>query len=251
MAIKQGNTDASAIYLGSSEVTKVYAGATEIYSAAPASLISLADIQFYFPFDNTAVDESGNGNTLLETSTSFSTGKFGQALFVDANGNNDVILNSKVWGIANEFSVAAWVNASAFGSNRQIITADASFQGERVWQFRSLSNGRINFIRFDSGGAVRQCTTTTQMTTGSWIHVAATFSTTNGTKVYINGVESATESNLNPNANPSTPVAIGNGTSSSVGGPFDGSIDEAILYSRELTPTEISTLAAGTAPLIS
>ena len=85
----------------------------------------------------------------------------------------------------------------------------------------------------------------------TWTHVAATFDTTNGSKLYIDGVLVGTQPTLTQNNNTSCRVNIGSaGTPTYVAAPLDGSIDEAILYSRALTAGEISILAAGTQPLL-
>lgn len=251
MAIRQGNSDVSALYLGSTEITKVYKGATEIYSAAPApsSLISLDNLEFYFPFNGTAVDESGNANTTSQATTSFGPGQFGQAMAVNGSAANITILNPKVWNIANAYSLAAWINTPAYSSDNDHIFGADGGPNPRVFQVKERVDGEITFIRFNSSNGVETVISGGSLLLNTWQHIAVTFSNVNGSKVYVNGIEVASDSNLNSNNNAQTPIYIGDALSAGL--PFGGSIDEAMLYSRELTPAEISTLAAGTAPLIS
>ena len=86
----------------------------------------------------------------------------------------------------------------------------------------------------------------------SWTHVAATYSSTNGERLYINGT-------LFTSASPYTFAASGARMTITLGssllgtgacntgtiqmGQFYGSLDEFQVYSRELTATQISTLA--------
>ena len=217
---------------------------------AVSSAISLVDLQLYFPFNGTATDDSGNTNTTTQDSATFGTGKFGQAAVIDANESNATRLTAKAWGVANAYSLSAWINLNALTSTNQIITNDASFAGGRLWQFRS-NNGSLEFIRFNAAGGVCANFAGGSISTGVWTHVAATFDTTVGSKLYINGTQVATNSNLEPNNNSSTgSIGIGMGYPGTVAAPLNGSIDEAILYSRALTAGEITILAAGTQPLI-
>lgn len=250
MGVKLGSTDIANVYIGDTQINKIYQGSTEVYSAFSGPLISLTDLQLYFPFNGTAVDESGNANTLTQTPTSFGTGKFGQALFVNNTAANAALLTSKVWGVTNAFSVAAWVYTPIHGSDKHILSNDGdNAPYPRVWQFRISNGGQLQFVRFDTSGSVDVITGATTLPIDTWIHVAATFSTTNGSKIYVNGVEDGSYANLTTTVNYDSQPTIGS-SPSSYNSEFPGSIDEAILYSRELTPTEISTLAAGTYALI-
>ena len=67
MAIRQGNSDVSAIFLGNTEITKVYQGATEIYSAdVPSSNAYIIEVntenlsQFSSPDDTFKIPTSFN-----------------------------------------------------------------------------------------------------------------------------------------------------------------------------------------------
>jgi len=252
MAIRQGTAELSGVYIGGNPVQKIYQGSNLVYTAASTSLISLADLQFYFPFNGTVTDDSGNANTTTQVSTTFGTGKFGDAAVINAQNANSTILTSKVWGTANAYSLAAWVNLVSLTGDNQIITRDASFLIPRCWQFRSVS-GQLQLIRFNaSGGVVANFSSgASTISAGVWIHVAATFDTTNGSKLYINGVQVGSDNNLTANNDTASKIGIGtSGDPNVVSGPLNGSIDEAIMYSRALTAGEITTLAAGTGPLI-
>ena len=62
MAIRQGNSDVSAIFLGNTEITKVYQGTVEIYSAAPAPSFSPYIIEV-----NTGLAGSASDTFILPT----------------------------------------------------------------------------------------------------------------------------------------------------------------------------------------
>ena len=162
------------------------------YVNAIAAAISLVDLQLYFQFNGTTIDDSGNSNTTTQNSTNFGAGKFGQAAVINGIEANTTALTP---------------------------------------------------VTLTSGS--------TTIPINTWTHVAATFDTTNGSKLYIDGVLVGTQPTLTQNNNTSCRVNIGSaGTPTYVAAPLDGSIDEAILYSRALTAGEISILAAGTQPLL-
>lgn len=110
---------------------------------------------------------------------------------------------------------------------------------------------------------------------GQWHHAVITFSVNNGMKFYVDGVLIGTNSNRTPNRSRTVnnrPYFIGTDGSTTKpvqnhltpknvifeGGdtdpyaPFVGQLDEITLWERELTPSEVSTLAdALTGPLVS
>jgi hypothetical protein len=88
----------------------------------------------------------------------------------------------------------------------------------------------------------------------TWTHVAATFSTTNGLRIFVNGTLANVTSPFHTYAssNTSSTVSIGTCTHSSgrcndtqtriVPGQYRGKVDEMRIYSRELTTVEIQAL---------
>jgi len=90
-----------------------------------------------------------------------------------------------------------------------------------------------------------RATSSTQLNVGQWYHVAATW---NSSKlyIYINGVQvgSANSGGVSARTNDSA-LLIGAQANSSSYLPFDGEIDDVIIYNTALTSAQIALLAGG------
>ena len=91
------------------------------------------------------------------------------------------------------------------------------------------------------------------VTINVWTHIAITYSTSNGTRLWINGNQYGSSSGAFNYTTPNVPVIVTIGSSlngqnscSSGGiemGQYFGEIDEFQLYSRELSSSDINSLA--------
>lgn len=89
------------------------------------------------------------------------------------------------------------------------------------------------------------------LTLGFWVHIAYTYSSTNGIRLYVNGALYGQSGAFNfvPSGLPMY-VTLGQSLSGTicarnvlVPGYFTGEIDEVYVYSRELTAADVTTLA--------
>jgi hypothetical protein len=149
--------------------------------------------------------------------------------FTDVGDNN--------YDIATSYSLEAWIKTTTDG---MIIGRDGS-GAVRWWQFRVLS-GKLHVVRFNSsGGVVANFAGSTNINTGEWVHVAMTFSTTNGTKLFVNGNLDGSNATLTANkTGTGEKILIGARRFSSRDTFFGGLISDVRIWETERTPTEIS-----------
>ena len=80
---------------------------------------------------------------------------------------------------------------------------------------------------------------------GVWTHIAGVYDG-NYMIIYQNGLEVArTEKSGTIDQNPQIPVWIGSNPTVAISKPFDGIINQVLVYNRALNPNEISALANG------
>lgn len=232
--------------------------------SCPAELINSSNLEIYYKLNGNAIDSSGESNNGIATNMLYEkNGMFSDSGIFEPAFSRRISAPQKAYGISTAFTLAAWFKTSTTtgsGQPQMIFTADRLIAGDptnsaRVWQLRLddvTSYARL--VRFDASvNAVTNIAGTTSLSDGNWHHIAATFSTTNGSVLYVDGVSIATDATLTANADRSnTRPMVGCaelGTGGVVSTFFDGNIDEVILFNRECTISEIEILAKGTCPL--
>jgi hypothetical protein len=114
---------------------------------------------------------------------------------------------------------------------------DANLQQGNL--FNGGTASRISLIHYSAGWQV--CTGATDLVNGRRYWAAGTFSGTNGSVVYLNGVADGTDGNTTRGGVPSTHAAIG---ANAVTDQYylNGSIESVLLYNRALTAGECLSL---------
>ena len=140
-------------------------------------------------------------------------------------------------------SISVWIKPSSVTAiqtnafqNRSIISKG------NVYLNLSINEAGYPTLHFYDG-AIREVVATTQVSTSSWMHICATWSTT-GSAIYVNGKSEATSSN--------TPANI---TSGQTGGNvfigrtenvspdyFGGLIDELAVFNTELSSSNVTSI---------
>lgn len=184
-------------------------------------------------------DASGSGNTgrlVSFTSTTTVAGKTGQGLRFD--GVNDYVnIDAVANDVTGNMSMGAWINAQSGVPHGGIITRNDSGAGNVVLMMITSDVIRI----WDAGSGAYEATSTIDVADGSWHHVFYTKNGTLGT-VYIDGVSNATHTT---NYTQSTSDRVSMGQEYDGGTPTDffiGSIDDARIYSRALSASEVMQL---------
>ena len=220
-------------------------------------VISTSGLRFYQKLEGNVTDSSTYSVSVTPSNLTYtSDGKFGSGGIF--NGTSTIeTLASADYSLTTGFTVMCWMKrGDDLTDVQQIFTSDKtnSSPNVRVWQFGIEDTDEIRFIRFSDNTTV--CTyikSTATITDTNWHHVAAVFDNAVGSKIYIDGNEDGSDTVKTNNYNPSNTPIIGGQLGGAGGAPsnwFKGTLDEVILYTRPLSVTEITTVAAATRPLI-
>lgn len=156
---------------------------------------------------STAADSTGTFDGTYAGDLPIKASTYGQSL----NGNDYATLNGlDLSDIASGFTVQARINPTDTAAEKSIFSPDNSGTGvERVFQFRVDADETIRFVRFSSGGTLVANFAGSTTVTGN-ASVAATFNTTAGSVIYVNGSSDATDGNAaGNNVRASNTTALG------------------------------------------
>lgn len=187
-------------------------------------------------FDGTFVSQTNTGN--------WTTGKKGGAIFLQGTTNGCVDFGTHSAFQPTVISMTAWVNVAAYPG---VGTASGYVVGQ---SFNADTDGWRFGARNPDGGVALGWEHTTGGThffedvagtpIGAWHHIAVTF--TSGTmQIFVDGALTKNATALSPITYDTAPLRIGCRADNA--NAFNGSIDEVRLYNRQLTLTEISSLA--------
>jgi len=180
-----------------------------------------------------AADSTGNGNTgaLQNTPTWTTSGKINGALTF--NGTNQEVDTASIAGITNTFTVAFWEKTS--------VTS-----GQVIWQMGGSAVCKVDYSGHNIGCTVQANTATTIAATaiddGNWHHIAYVVNNTTQ-NLYVDGVSKATGTET-PAGLPNT-SCFGGGNCWGTSSWFNGTIDDARVYNRALSASEVWRLYNG------
>ncbi len=184
----------------------------------------------------------GTANNADAAGMQWAPGLFSGAVKLD--GVDDYILTGNLPTVGSgDFTFGCWMNANTIAKNQYFFSRTQAPAHVRFNITTAFSNGNVFFGLQDSGSVAMSASTTTPVfTTNTWYHVAGIKRGT-GVEVYVNGALAASSSNGSFGAMTLTasPGYIGNDFGG--GGNFDGFIDEAVYYTKALTPVEVAVLA--------
>jgi concanavalin A-like lectin/glucanase superfamily protein len=167
-------------------------------------------------------------------------GKFGSALSFDGN-DYVAIPDSNTLDSADEITIALWIYPTAYNSGyaahlaeKRDGTPGANFD---MYFFGATAGSYYKKIRIyaEAGGTWKSVSPLYEVTTlNKWYHIAWTYSSTTGGKLYVDGVDQGS--------------AVGSGSLSintealNLGSGFTGKMDEFKVYDKVLDADEISRL---------
>ena len=214
--------------------------------------VAVAGTDYWYPFDETSgyvATEAGGGKPATLTNYSadpaqWVTGKFGNALSFD-NAAHQFVSIDGFKGIlgTGDRTVCAWIKTTGTGLH-PVIAWGPNATGQK-WTFL-VQNGHV---RLEVTAGYREGKTL--VNNGAWHHVACTWAN-DGTpdaadiKLYIDGVletQFAATKNQTINTTATIDALIGSDSQSRY---FAGVIDDARIYARALSASEIADLAAQT-----
>jgi len=90
-------------------------------------------------------------------------------------------------------------------------------------------------------GGSEQCSSS-ELALDTWYQIVITMSQTNGTRLYVNGSQVANTSISTVGSTSGYTFKIGAGVWGASGANLDGFVDDVMIYSRELSSTEVAQL---------
>ncbi len=223
-----------------------------LYDSAGGALSGTEDAQVAYPiagqslhlrFDEAAdatsfSDSSSGGATISCTScpTAGATGKIGNA--ISLSGSQYVQASGSTVNLSGgSFTQAVWMyptfTSTGYVGVMGYNTGTLATRPPGMWVYQQ---NKIN-VGFGNGSTWTSITTGSVLTTNAWNHVVATFDGTTYT-IYVNGSQiysSTALSGRTPSAN--TLMTIGK-----VDSGFTGKLDEAAIYQRALTASEVTEM---------
>jgi len=186
----------------------------------------------WWPAEGDANDLAGSNNGVLVNGATFAPGRSGLAFSL--NGNSAYVDLGRV-SPGTRWSLEAWVNLSSVPSGRRAIFgchADC-----RDWSL--VCNEGVFGVNIGRGSCVAIVSSGVKAVAGTWYHLVGTYDGTNGT-IYVDGVARNSEQGAINYVGSSSGLRIGG--SVCCGEYIAGLVDEASLYNRALTPTEVFAL---------
>lgn len=131
-----------------------------------------------------------------------------------------------------DYSYSVWVNARSLATNQLIIQTGHEYHGA----VSANSDAFQGFMVISGANTV----TTATASTNTWYHVVKTYSTTEGQKIYLNGVLNDTDATTGASGALTASNVIGcdrNGNNQ-----FGGLIDEVAFYNYSLNSTQVEAI---------
>jgi hypothetical protein len=172
-------------------------------------MLGAAKINFISKFVSTAtvtvlrrkLGIRANGNAAISSSY---VGNFGNtSLAFDGTGDYLQISSTSdalTWNATTGYTVEYWFRASSFTigsspSNYPLIIGNMNQGGDtNYWSFGPASSTTIVFYYYNGSAQNRVTATVSTMSTGTWYHIAFTYSTSGTMTIWFNGTSSATGS---------------------------------------------------------
>jgi glucose/arabinose dehydrogenase/chitodextrinase len=183
---------------------------------------------------SSVADVSGNGNTGASTAATWVTGKYGTALSFNGTDARVRVPASTSLNVTSAMTLMAWIRPTADQSGwRTIIQREPDFYmlnaSNASGPLRPAGGGT-------TGGAFQWIGGPTASPLNEWTHVALTYDGS-GLRLYVNGTQVATTPAVGTIESTGNPLWIGG--NNPYGEYFHGLIDEARIYDRALSATEI------------
>jgi fibronectin type 3 domain-containing protein len=179
---------------------------------------------------NTVADDSGTGNHGTITGATWTAaGKFGPALVFNGTTARVTVPNAASLQLTTQMTLEAWVNPSAVTSAwRDVVYKDV----DNYYLMATSTNAS----RPVGGGTFAEAYGAAALPVNTWTHLATTYDRTT-LRLYVNGVQVASQAATGAIATSTNPLTIG--SDATWGQYFQGQIDEVRVYNVALTATQI------------
>lgn len=205
--------------------------------------LDAANVKSYPGSGTTWTDLSGNGKNGTVTNATFNSGNGGYFTF-DRTGDYVTVPNFTI----NAFTICGFVKLNGIGKLQGIFGQASTIWAQLSMVLRISADNKLNLGLSATGTSTNpysEITSTMTFTSGTWYHIAASFSKPNR-KLYVNGSEVAstvtyglTDFNYDLFASSSNIIIGGYAFGSGLSYLLDGNISSIQLYNRVLTEEEI------------
>jgi hypothetical protein len=226
--------------LSASEILAIYnAGAAGKYNP---NCYAITNANGWWPGDGNTYDLARTNFGAWVGSSNYDSGVVAQAFKFDGSTTDVEIADNPELNPTNALTIEAWIMATGNQNNhRDIFSKD----GESSSRQFILTDSSLNKFRAHVGlsGGLSFIDGTNTVPLNTWTHVAMTYDGTN-LILYFNGSPEASAAlTPGPTITTTQPVRIGGGApAGQLQYRFAGLIDEATLYNRALSGTEIAAI---------
>lgn len=243
-----GVIDEASIYnraLSAAEIQNIY-GAGSFGKCDPAltCVTTPQNLISSWRAEGNANDSQGGNNGSLVNGATFATGKVGQTFSFDGVNDYVRIADSPTLRPTN-VTLEAWINFSSSPTGTRMIFNKPLGNGILDSYQIFYEDGKLQGLISDVNSLGPRLQFALAPVFGTWYHVAYTFDDPSNVQVlYLNGVAVASGTVTKSIDYDTRPVLIGADTENGVEGsfPFPGLVDEASIYSRALSQSEIQAL---------
>ncbi|CAF0887660.1 unnamed protein product [Didymodactylos carnosus] len=219
-----------------------------------SELLNDATQIFYFSFDLLNVYYDSGPNRL--NSTSYSSlvsiaGRVNQGIRFTTSTSYFQMYAFYSIGVYNNrpFTFAVWISPSSI--NGGVIIHISNYQGGygTYQDILSLTYSGQIMTQIPASNGYYPSVIGPFISLNTWTHIAITFSTTNGLTLYVNGTSQGSTGSISSYSNSGGLMYVtlgynqGYAASNVVNLPFQGSMDEFYAYRREMSSSEINSLA--------
>lgn len=205
------------------------------------NLFNDANLVSYYQMEGNSNDgKDSNNGTDASVTYNTSNGKYGQGAGLVGTGLINLGTGTNMNPSA--LTYAAWIKPSSFSNAyNSIINRTTAADGSKFAAFFIKSTGKLACYVFANASVSYDGTGSNTLSTGVWYHVALTYSSSDGLRGYVNGVEDG-------NAAANGAIATITGSTHIGNDPYyanrnwDGAIDDAAIFSRVLTASEVNSL---------
>ncbi len=199
--------------------------------------------QAWYPFEDNALDASGNGNDgTISGNVKFAPGKLG-AFAAQFDGTSNTFI-SIPRSVSNDFTIAFWVRTTDTGGSGQWYDGRGLVDGEVSGVMNDFGVSLVgNLAAFGVGNPDTTIYTTDPINDGNWHHITATRDAVSGQMdLYLDGMQEG--STKGPTGTRSAPpdLCVGSLQTKVTDGFFSGEIDDVQLFDRVFSANEVPSL---------